>query len=62
MPTGLDELVAADSIWVTDSKSAVKLRMSENGPGSYTPTTVPALVIGTARKASNHIALGKIIA
>lgn len=57
----LDDLAPATEYVVTKRDQAVKLRMSQKGPGSEKPLTVPSMFYQTVQRVPNHPAIGKNI-
>lgn len=57
----LDDLAPATDYVVTKRDQAVKLRMSQKGPGSEKPLTVPSMFYQTVQRVPNHPAIGKNI-
>ena len=57
----LDDLAPATDYIVTKRDQAVKLRMSQKGPGSEKPLTVPSMFYQTVQRVPNHPAIGKNI-
>ncbi|XP_076443994.1 long-chain-fatty-acid--CoA ligase ACSBG2-like [Babylonia areolata] len=53
----VEEPAPADSLWTTRRDGAVKLRLTDSGPGALPPTTVPTLLHQTAHNIPNAIAL-----
>lgn len=54
----LDDLAPATEYVVTKRDQAVKLRMSQKGPGSEKPLTVPSMFYQTVQRVPNHPAIG----
>lgn len=53
----LDDLAPATEYVVTKRDQAVKLRMSQKGPGSEKPLTVPSMFYQTVQRVPNHPAI-----
>lgn len=53
----LDDLAPATDYVVTKRDQAVKLRMSQKGPGSEKPLTVPSMFYQTVQRVPNHPAI-----
>ncbi|XP_052699927.1 long-chain-fatty-acid--CoA ligase ACSBG2-like isoform X1 [Crassostrea angulata] len=53
----LDDLAPATDYIVTKRDQAVKLRMSQKGPGSEKPLTVPSMFYQTVQRVPNHPAI-----
>eukprot|EP00105_Crassostrea_gigas_P020677 XP_011439519.1 PREDICTED: long-chain-fatty-acid--CoA ligase ACSBG2 isoform X1 [Crassostrea gigas] len=53
----LDDLASATEYVVTKRDQAVKLRMSQKGPGSEKPLTVPSMFYQTVQRVPNHPAI-----
>ncbi|XP_060572293.1 LOW QUALITY PROTEIN: long-chain-fatty-acid--CoA ligase ACSBG2-like [Ruditapes philippinarum] len=53
----IDDLLPASSLWTTDMKGTVKLRMGNSGPASVKPTTIPTVFRKTVERLPNHLAL-----
>lgn len=53
----IDDLFPASELWTTEMNGTVKLRMTQSGPGSEKPTTIPTVMKKTVQRLPNSLAL-----